>query len=417
MSYEPMLHDEEDSAFRNRAERRVFVENYRSQRALFWNEDEIDLEQDKKEFKKLTPNEQHYIKHILAFFANSDFLVNEHIETDFIELIKWREVQIVYRFQAMMEDIHSITYAKMIEAFVEDPDEIDHLMNAVVTMPIVKKKADWAKKFVYPELEATDVYKMEDVLVVGLEGCSFCDKAERLLEEKGVEYKKILADPLNKREVLTPYEHLIGDHKTFPFVFESNRFVGGFDDLSRRLESAPSSDLDQESLKITRFARRLIAFIVVEGVFFSSSFACIFWLKSRGVMTSGFGKSNDFISKDEGKHRKNGIDTYLALTNKLPVKEVVDIIREGVKIEQEFARDSLSVELLGMNSTEMCKYIECVADSIFVDLGVGEEYYYKTPNPFAWMDAISLRNKVNFFEARSTDYRRSEVSMETTEDF
>ncbi|KAJ5746024.1 hypothetical protein N7520_011206 [Penicillium odoratum] len=154
------------------------------------------------------------------------------------------------------------------------------------------------------------------------------------------------------------------------------------------------------------FAQRLVAFAAVEGIFFSGSFASIFWLKKRGLMP-GLTFSNELISRDEGLHTDFACLLFSHLNNR-PSQEMVEkIIVEAVGIEQEFLSDSLPCALLGMNAKLMCQYIEFVADRLLVALG--NKKYYNSTNPFDFMESISLAGKTNFFEKRVGDYQKAGV--------
>ena len=160
------------------------------------------------------------------------------------------------------------------------------------------------------------------------------------------------------------------------------------------------------------FAERLVAFAVVEGIFFSGSFCSIFWLKKRGLMP-GLAFSNELISRDEGMHCDFACLLYKKLANKLPVQTIYTIVKDAVKIEQEFVRDALPVELIGMNSVLMSNYIEFCADRLLQALDCPK--FYKTANPFDWMDMISLQGKTNFFEKRVSEYSKSGVGVDATQ--
>lgn len=159
------------------------------------------------------------------------------------------------------------------------------------------------------------------------------------------------------------------------------------------------------------FAERLVAFAAVEGIFFSGSFCAIFWMKKRGKLP-GLCFSNELISRDEGLHCDFACLLYSKLTTKLPVERVHTIISEAVTVEQGFIRDSLPVELIGMNSAMMCQYIEFVADRLLHALGVPK--LYSSANPFDWMDLISLQGKTNFFEKRVGEYSKAGVGGDTS---
>lgn len=168
--------------------------------------------------------------------------------------------------------------------------------------------------------------------------------------------------------------------------------------------------------KTATFAERLVAFAVVEGVFFSGSFCAIFWLKSRGIMVSGLGKSNELIARDEGLHCKFAIILYKHLNNKLTKKRIHEIFDEAVKIETEFITESIPCNMLGMNSKEMILYIKFVANFWMSKLRTSSgrkcsKLYKKNgvniKNPFPFMDLNGMDGKTNFFEQRVTEYRRA----------
>jgi ribonucleoside-diphosphate reductase beta chain len=154
------------------------------------------------------------------------------------------------------------------------------------------------------------------------------------------------------------------------------------------------------------FSERLVAFAVVEGIFFSGSFCSIFWLKKRGLMP-GLAFSNELISRDEGLHCDFACLLYRMNSEKLSQDRVYEIVRSAVDIEKSFVTEALPVELIGMNSTLMSMYIEFVADRLVYELGY--EKMYHTKNPFDWMELISLQGKTNFFEKRVGEYSKAGV--------
>ena len=158
------------------------------------------------------------------------------------------------------------------------------------------------------------------------------------------------------------------------------------------------------------FASRLVAFAAVEGIFFSGSFASIFWLKKRGLMP-GLTFSNELISRDEGLHTDFACLLFSHLNNRPSKQAVQNIITEAVTIEQEFLTDALPCALLGMNSSLMKQYIEFVADRLLVALG--NQKFYNVSNPFDFMESISLTGKTNFFEKRVGDYQKAGVMAST----
>ena len=150
------------------------------------------------------------------------------------------------------------------------------------------------------------------------------------------------------------------------------------------------------------FAERLVAFAIVEGIFFSGSFCAIFWLKSRGLMVKALGTSNELIARDEGLHTDFAVLLYSKIQNKLSNDTMIDILTSAVKIEEEFITESLPCRLIGMNNELMIQYIRFVADRLLQQLGY--EPHYNETNPFDFMTLNSLDGKTNFFEKRVTEY-------------
>ncbi|CAI5756378.1 unnamed protein product [Candida verbasci] len=282
---------------------------YKKAEASFWTAEEIDLSKDLHDWNnRLNENEKYFISRVLAFFAASDGIVNENLVENFSAEVQIPEAKSFYGFQIMMENIHSETYSLLIETYIKDPKEADFLFNAIENIPCIRKKAEWAIRWIQ----------------------------------------------------------------------------------------------DDEAL----FGERLVAFAAVEGIFFSGSFASIFWLKKRGLMP-GLTFSNELICRDEGLHTDFACLLFAHLQNR-PSQEIVEkIITEAVEIEKEYFTDALPVSLLGMNVKLMCKYVEFVADRLLVALG--NKKVYNVTNPFDFMENISLAGKTNFFEKRVSDYQKAGV--------
>jgi ribonucleoside-diphosphate reductase beta chain len=287
-------------------------EMFKKAQASFWTAEEIDLANDANDWDKLNDNEQYFIKHILAFFAASDGIVNENLVERFCSEVQYPEARFFYGFQIMIENVHSETYSLLIDTYVKNKAEKHRLFNALETVPCVKKKADWALRWI------TDS---------------------------------------------------------------------------------------------TRFAERLVAFAVVEGIFFSGSFCAIFWLKKRGLMP-GLTFSNELISRDEGMHCDFACILYSMLEKKLTDAELHAIVGEAVVYEKEFVCEALSVDLIGMNSRMMSQYIEFCADRLLVALDAPK--MFNATNPFDWMELISLQGKTNFFEKRVAEYQKANVMSSLT---
>lgn len=122
---------------------------YKKSEASFWTAEEIDLQQDLTDWtEKLNDNERHFIKHVLAFFAASDGIVNENLAENFVSEVQYPEAKFFYGFQIMVENIHSETYSLLIDTYIKDPNEKDKLFHAIDTLDCVKKKADWALRWI-----------------------------------------------------------------------------------------------------------------------------------------------------------------------------------------------------------------------------------------------------------------------------
>lgn len=280
-------------------------EAFQKHRRAFWVESEVDLTPDLKDWAMLNENEKHFIKNVLAFFAASDGIVMENLGVRFFKDIQIPEARCFYSIQMLMESIHGIMYSQLIDTYVTSSDEKNKLFNAIETIPSVKRKGDWACKWI------------------------------------------------------------------------------GSDDS---------------------FATRLVAFAAVEGIFFSGSFCCIYWLNESGRMP-GLCKSNDFIARDEGMHTDFACLLYTKyVNNKLSDKRMHEIITEAVEIEIEFITESLPCNLLGMNAELMKQYIKYVANRLVMQLG-HPQVFPNIKQPFGFMDRICLDGKTNFFESRVTEYQ------------
>jgi len=149
-------------------------EKYKTAEHSFWTAEEIDLAQDLTDWnEKLNDDERHYIKNVLAFFAASDGIVNENLAENFLKEVQYAEAKSFYGFQIAMENVHSETYSLLIDTYIKDPKERDHLFNAIDTVPSVKKKADWALKWIDSESFAERLIAFAAVEGIFFSG-SFC---------------------------------------------------------------------------------------------------------------------------------------------------------------------------------------------------------------------------------------------------
>ena len=146
---EPILAENKDRFVIFPIQHHDLWEWYKKSEASFWTAEEIDLHQDLTDWStKLNDDERYFIKHILAFFAASDGIVNENLAENFVNEVQYSEAKFFYGFQIMMENIHSETYSLLIDTYIKDKQEKDFLFNAIENLPCVKKKADWALEWI-----------------------------------------------------------------------------------------------------------------------------------------------------------------------------------------------------------------------------------------------------------------------------
>ena len=177
---------------------------------------------------------------------------------------------------------------------------------------------------------------------------------------------------------------------------ECFKAVEKFDAIKKKFEWGKKYITSQDD-----FGVRLVAFAIVEGLFFSGAFCSIFWLKKRGLM-KGLTFSNELISRDESLHTEYAIYLYNTYCSRFSLQLFTEMIKEAVEIEKQFITEALPVRLIGMNNILMTEYIEFVADRLCLQLKY--ERIYNTKNPFDFMEGISLDGKTNFFEKRVSEY-------------
>lgn len=163
------------------------------------------------------------------------------------------------------------------------------------------------------------------------------------------------------------------------------------------------------------FASRVIAFACVEQIYFSASFAAIYWVKTKLRKLPGLCEANELIARDEGVHCDFAIYLYNHyIKERLAPEQIQEIVRSATEIEKNYVRQSLQVDMVGMSADLMVQYVEYVADRLLSELGV-EDIYHST-NPFGFMNHISNMYKSNFFERRVTDYAKGAHGEEGTEE-
>ena len=181
---------------------------------------------------------------------------------------------------------------------------------------------------------------------------------------------------------------------------------GNIPSVRHKIEWAQKWSLHGENASAS-FARRLAAYAIVEGLFFSGAFCAIYWIKQRNLLP-GLTKSNEFIARDEGQHTEFACILYNKLTHtRLPESEAHDIFRDAVAVETEFINESVPCRMIGMNPALMTQYIEYVADGLLSKLGYAT--IYGSQNPFDFMDYCGMEGRSNFFEERVSLYQRADV--------
>jgi ribonucleoside-diphosphate reductase beta chain len=146
---EPILIENKDRFVLFPIKHRDIWDMYKKAEASFWTAEEIDLSADLTDWSdKLNNDERHFIKHVLAFFAASDGIVNENLAVNFINDVQYPEARCFYGYQIMIENIHSETYSLLIDTYIKDPAEKDKLFHAIDNIPVVRKKADWALRWI-----------------------------------------------------------------------------------------------------------------------------------------------------------------------------------------------------------------------------------------------------------------------------
>jgi ribonucleotide reductase beta subunit family protein with ferritin-like domain len=199
-------------------------------------------------------------------------------------------------------------------------------------------------------------------------------------------------------------ENLLGEAKRNQILENASKFPG----ILKKRQWA----LQYTDSKTASFGTRLLGFIIMEYLFFSASFASIFFFKKRGKM-NGLCFSNELISRDEGLHAQFGVLLYNSYLVERPSQQIIqDMVKQAVDIEIEFVSESLPVSLLGMNAAEMIKYVKYVADHMLV--AIQQPKMFGEENPFQWMEIISLQGKTNFFEKRVGEYSKAGVGEEET---
>lgn len=301
-SYFPVKHHDLD-AFGERGEQAI------------WVTQEVDLKRDRADWATLNDNVRQFVSFIIAFFAEAEDVVIDNLVHWMHTSVEVPEAKFFFGIQIGVETIHWKQYNKIIDSLIDDENEKNKLFEAAKSVPVIKAKADWAR---------------------------------------------------------------------------------------RCIQDANAS-----------FAMRTLMFAVVEMIFFSASFAGIYWVRVHLGKLPGLCQANELIARDEGLHCEFACHILNNhIQEKLPTETIHRVVREAAEIEKAFVRESLRTDLIGMRADQMCAYVEYISDRLLADLK--QPPIFHTKNPFVrLMRFISAPCKKNFFEGRVTEYKRGEAKQQT----
>jgi len=260
-----------------------------------------------------------------------------------------------------MENIHMMTYSKVIDKAVTNTKEKIKLLKSATEIPSIKRKLDWIKKWVG---KSNDIHKLDDETIIGI--------------------MELVTSNENMLKALHPGED-VEKYKS---------------DYIKNIENKLEQNIPQlDSLIVTT--------AIMEGVFFQGSFALIYWFAKNGKFP-GASKANEKISEDEGQHVENGATVHNTLIKyKDPEILVHEKVREAVDIESDFIRDAIPNGMRGMNSELMIRYIKFSADWVLSMFGYNKIYNIKVEDTFDFMVKQSITDRFSdFFKTREVTYKR-----------
>ena len=351
-------------------------EMYKKAEASFWvlEELESELSKDPKFWNQIRGQKKEiFLKNVLAFFAVSDFYVNETIH----EQIKTRVMTLHWHrwedFKVMIENTHNETYGRLVEEGIKDKNERRQILDAVKFNPVIQRKIDWMHRWVGKSNEMVHLTESKQLAIREL-------------------YNSFIESKLNSLRALGISESQLSD-----YIPENIQALG------IELEEPKKS-----------LALVVLINAITEGVFFSGSFCAIFWFKEQG-MFPGLSLANEWISRDEGLHTCYAIMVFkYKLQYKLPAKLVHQIVREAVEIEQDFICEALPDDMTGMNSRLMTQYIQFTADQLLYFLGYDK--LWNVENPFRWMEQQSIGVRMSdFFKRPPSAYGHHASGLASTE--
>ena len=360
---------------------------YKASEKSFWVLEELlnELNKDPADWVKLSPEQQHFVKNVLAFFSVSDFYVNETITEQIKTRVKYLPWHRWEDYKLMMENTHNVSYGTLVVKYITDPKERKEILDAVRFNPAIQQKINWMHKWVGKSNQMVHLEKPKQLAIRELYN-SYISEKIRSLEQLGM-ISAGMSDAVVE-DILNKY---------IPANIRALR-----DELA---EEKPS------------LALIVLINAITEGVFFSGSFCAIFWFKRAGLLP-GLSMANDLISRDEGQHCIFAIMAYrYKLIHHLSQKLVHQIMKEAVTIEKDFICNALPKDMLGMNSHLMGRYVEFVADQQLTNLGY-ERIWTRNDNdnPFPWMVNQSIGIMfADFFKKTPNAYGHHASGLTETE--
>jgi ribonucleotide reductase beta subunit family protein with ferritin-like domain len=372
------------------------------------NSDKHDVNINFESFELLKNDEKSLLKNIAEFFLKNGNVASDNLKKKIAQEIK-REEYTIYN----NDSYEHITDPQNIRFFAKP---IDPKYQKIMDLYNKQEETFWTAKEIkytsqdvddFNSLKSEEQFFLKQVLAFFASSDNIVNfnLSERFLQE------------FTPNEIKTAYVYQMMMENIHSQVYSDliDNIIKNPEEKTKLLnafqESGPVKKMMDWAMKWIHsndtIGTRIIAFTIIESVFFSGMFASIFWLKkqrSNGkLFLESIIKSNRFISRDEGLHVEFACELYKHIINKVPQNIVHNIMREANFINEEFMNDAIKCDMIGMNQKLMTQYINYVSDRLLLMLGY--EKIYNVQNPFGFMDTIALHNKDNFFENRPDSYQ------------
>jgi len=338
---------------------------YKKLEASFWTDNDInkDIERDAFDFERATPPEQRLFERVQGSFAISDFVVGDVVGEKIGHRIKSPDARIIYSFIAAQENIHMITYSKIIDKAIPNKKKKEEVLTMASKIPTIKKKVEWIRKWVGMDNDVHDLDR---------------NTIEAIFEL--VKKNNVVLQALHPNENIDKYKS----------------------DSMLRLE-------EKLKEKIPPLDMLIVALAVTEAVFFSGSFAVVFWFAKNG-MFPGASAANQLIQIDEGNHVENGSIIHKTLIkNKVPQRIVHEMVRDAVEVESAFMYDAMPEDgegIRGMNAKLMMRYVKYSADWVLSLFGYEKLYNIPFDDTFGYMKRQSITHTfTDFFIGEELNYK------------